>query len=128
MTHLGVVAILIGFLLADPVLCRSVEARGPCRGHRGVVHGPDSGHGQRPSDTCQGSVHGCVCQGATSTLSSKRLGELALSASMLPLLPGPWPDLLTVHAQPSSIIPSPRDADGLPVGRSLRIAYQSFQI
>lgn len=122
MARFGIIAVLIGLLLADPVLCRSVDTEGACRGRCGAVHG------QQPSDACHGPVHGCVCQGATNTVSSRQHEELALSAPLIPLLHGPWPDLLIDHALPPSVLPPPSDADGFPTGRSLRIAHQSFQI
>lgn len=134
MARLGIIAILIGLLLTDPVLCRSVDAQGPCRNQQpsdacpGSGHSPFPEHGQQPSDACPGSGHGCVCQGATNTLSSRQHVELVLSAWMMPLLLGPWPDRLMDQAPPPFVLSPPRDADGPPIGRSLRIAHQSFQI
>ena len=128
MARFGIVAVLIGFLLADPVLCRSVEAEDPCRGACGAGHGIGPEHGQQPLDACDEAVHGCLCQGATNNRHPGQLAGMELPAQSVPLLHLPRPDLFAIISRPPSAFSPLGDAEGLPIGRSLRIAYQSFQI
>ena len=129
MTRLGIVVALIGFLLADPVLCRAVDAQGPCPGGQcGAVHGLLSEQGHQPFDACQEAVHGCLCQGATNDPAAGQRAELLTSSRGILSPQSPWLDRLALLLKPVSITPSPGAADGLSVGRSLRIAIQSFQI
>lgn len=126
MARFGIIAVLIGLLLADPVLCRSAEADNPCHGVCGSMLGLE--HGQQPSNGCHDTGHGCLCQGATNDRHSGQLAELELPARAVPWLRLPWPDFFAIIVRfPSDFSPL-GDAHGLPIGRSLRILHQSFQI
>lgn len=126
MARFGIIAVLIGLILADPVLCRSAEADDPCPGACDSMLGLE--HGHQPSNGCHDAVHGCLCQGATNDRHAGQFAGLELPERAVPWLRGPWPDSFAILVRSPSDVSPLGDAHGLPIGRSLRILHQSFQI
>ncbi|WP_145268717.1 hypothetical protein [Tautonia plasticadhaerens] len=123
----GLVALMIGILLADPLLCGSAEAEAPCDGRCAETPARDDGHGPAPLDVCHDEGHECACQGVTNQPTGKADES---SGAMGKALPSPLtsrPDLPESRPPARPPIPRPEDADGPPVGRSLRIALGSFR-
>ena len=121
-----IIALVVGILLADPVLCRAGRAEGPCSdGCRTAHQSPPCDSG--PGDPCEELAHGCVCQGATTEAS----GAQVLSSTFLPLAVPPPADFTMgsrARPRPNPDVPLPFHARASAVGRSLRIRRQSFLI
>ncbi len=125
MFRLGLILIVTGLLLADPILCRTARVASPCAGMSQEPRQSPIPDESSPHDPCQDTGHGCLCQGATviayTDVPKAPLDDGAVVPEMAPV-PG------RLSAFSHQFPPSPARHRATATGRAVRIACQSFLI